>query len=118
MDGVSVRRTPITGTFLAVCCASADKESAKKTAPSVTEKISVFICFRSRLALIALWSLNDFIRSKQHRLRDRKADLLRRLEIYHQFKLRRLLHRQISWLCSLQNLVHKICDAPVGVRQV
>src|SRR5438445_6898348 len=118
MDGVSVQRTPITVTFHAFCSYSADKEIAKKTAPNVTEKISLFICFRSRLALIALWSLNDFIRSKQHRLRDRETDLFRRLEIYHQLELRWQFHRQISRLVSLEDFVDIGGHAPVAVREV
>jgi hypothetical protein len=54
----------------------------------------------------------------QHLLRNRQADLLRRLEIDHQLELRRLLHRQIGRLGSLQDFVHVICDAPVAVREV
>ena len=44
----------------------------------------------------------------QHRLRNRQADLLRRLEINHQLELCRLLHRQIGRLGSLQDSVRKL----------
>jgi len=40
--------------------------------------------------------LNYLIRPRQHRLRDREAERLGGLEIYHQLKLRRLLDRQIG----------------------
>jgi hypothetical protein len=52
-------------------------------------------------------SLDYFIRSIQHRLRDRHADLLRRLQIDHQLKPCRLFHRQIGRLGSLQDLSTK-----------
>ena len=51
-------------------------------------------------------SLDHLIRPIQHRLRDRQADLLGRLEIDHQLELRRLLDRQIGRLGSLQDFVH------------
>ena len=63
-------------------------------------------------------SLDHFIRSIQHRLRCGQTDLLRCFQIYHQLKLSRLLHRQISRLGSHQDPVHVICDAPVDVRLV
>ena len=50
--------------------------------------------------------LNDFIRSRHHVGRNRQADLLCRFEINDEFKLRRLLHRQISRLGTFQDLVH------------
>ena len=45
------------------------------------------------------------------------AELVR-LKVNCEFDLRRLLHRQISRLGSLQDPVHVICDAPVAVRLV
>jgi hypothetical protein len=56
--------------------------------------------------LVFLPSLDDFIGSIQHRLRNRQADLLGGFEIDHQLKLRRLLDREIGWLGSLQDLVN------------
>ena len=50
-------------------------------------------------------SPNHPICSCQHVRRNRQADLLRRLEIYHQLELRRLLDRQISGLDAPENLV-------------
>src|SRR4030095_2557847 len=61
-------------------------------------------------------SLDQPIRSGEHLRRNRQADLLRRLEIDHQLKLRGLLHRKFGRLGSLQDSVHEICDAPVAVR--
>jgi hypothetical protein len=49
--------------------------------------------------------LDHSIRPIQHRLRNREADLLRGLEIDHQLKLRRLLHRQVSRLGTLEDSV-------------
>ena len=48
--------------------------------------------------------LNDFVRSRQHVRRNRQADLLRRLQINHQLKLRRLFDWQIGRLGTLQDL--------------
>src|SRR6266511_5688914 len=46
------------------------------------------------------------IRPHQHRLRDREAQSPSRVEVDHQFVLRRLLHGQVAWLGSLKDLVH------------
>src|SRR5882724_10726697 len=57
-------------------------------------------------------SLEHLIRSVKHRLRDRETDLLRRLQVNYELKLRRLLHRQVGGLGSFQDLVHvKSCAA-------
>jgi hypothetical protein len=42
--------------------------------------------------------LDHLVCPVQHRLRNRQADLLGRLEVYHQLELRRLLHGDISGL--------------------
>src|SRR5262245_43563148 len=63
-------------------------------------------------------SLDHSVRSRQHIRRNREPDLFSRLQIDDEFELRRLLHRQIGRLGSLQDLVHEICDAPVAVREV
>jgi hypothetical protein len=51
------------------------------------------------------WLLDHLIRSHQHVGRNRQADLLRRLEIYHQLELRRPLHRQIGRLGAFKDFV-------------
>jgi len=51
-------------------------------------------------------SLDHLIRSNQHLLWDRNADLLRRLQIDHQIQLRRLLHRKIGGLSSFEERTH------------
>ena len=45
-----------------------------------------------------LLSLDHLIRPEQHRLRNRQADLLRRLEINHQLELRWLLYWKVGGL--------------------
>ena len=51
-------------------------------------------------------SFDHLIRSIQHRLWNRQADLLCRLEINHQLELGRLLHRKISRLGAFKDSVH------------
>ena len=70
-----------------------------------------------RIPLTLYPSSNYSVRPVQHRLRNRQADLLRRLEIDHQLELRRLLYRQIGGLGSLQDSVHVSGCAPVDVRE-
>ena len=48
---------------------------------------------------------DQLIRSVQHRLRNREPDLPCRLEIDHELKFHRLLHRQIGGLGALEDLV-------------
>ena len=57
-------------------------------------------------ALVKHALLNDLIRTDQDRLRDRQAECLGGLEVDHQFVLRRLLHGQVAWLGSFEDLVH------------
>src|SRR5215471_748899 len=52
-------------------------------------------------------SLDHLIRLRQNVGWNCEADLLGCPEIDHQFKLCRLLDRNIGWLCPLQNLVDK-----------
>ena len=65
-----------------------------------TEMVFSVAYFTHRLISLrrSLLLLDHFIRPVQHRLRNREADLLRRLKIDHQLKLRWLLDRQISGL--------------------
>ena len=67
---------------------------------------------------VAVISLDQLGRPCQQIRVDRHADLLSRLQIDHEVKPHRLLHRQVGWLGSLQDPVHEICDAPVAVRFV
>ena len=105
-----------------VCCASASETAQKSIAPSSKESDFLLHVFFLASCLIALdtrlFSLDHLIRPIQHRLRNRQPDLLGCFQIDHQLKLRRLLHRQIGGLGSLQDSVHVICDAPVAVRLV
>ena len=45
-------------------------------------------------------SFNYFIRTRQHVRRNRQADLFGRLQIDHEFKLRRLLYRKVCGLSA------------------
>src|SRR5262245_48208878 len=76
--------------------------------------------FSSILAspLAVLSSLDDFIGSIQHRLRNRQTDLLCCFQIDYQLELRGLLHGQVGGLGSFENPVYEICYAPVNVREV
>ena len=53
------------------------------------------------LSRSAYASPNHFIRPKEHRLRNRHTDYLRRFEIDHEFKFGRLLHKKIRRLLRL-----------------
>ena len=57
--------------------------------------------------------LDHFIRSHQHIWRDREADLLSCFQIDDEFKLRRLLHREVCWLGTFENFVDLSGGAPV-----
>jgi hypothetical protein len=53
------------------------------------------------------------VRSSQNVGRNRQADLLRCLEIDHQFKLHGLLHGKVGWLGSFQEPVYIVGGATV-----
>jgi hypothetical protein len=44
---------------------------------------------------------------------DGDVERLGHLEIYHKLKRRRLLDRQVAWVCPLENLVHIHSGAPI-----
>ena len=52
-------------------------------------------------------SLNHFIRPQPQRLRNREANSPGRLQIERQFERSWFLHRQRSWLSTLQHPVHE-----------
>ena len=60
---------------------------------------------RSTVLLGSARSLNDLVRAEEQRLGDREAERLRGVEIEHELKLRRLLHRQLAWPRALENPV-------------
>lgn len=49
-------------------------------------------------------SLDSLIRPEQYRLRDCEVECFRRLQINDELKFRRLLYRQVSRLCTFENL--------------
>ena len=59
-----------------------------------------------------LKSLDDFIRSRQHLLRNRQTDLLSGFEIDDELELLRLLDGQVGRLGTFQNLVNEVTGAP------
>src|SRR5215510_1974469 len=56
-------------------------------------------------ALVEHGLFDDLISAKQERLRDRQAERLGGLEVDDQIKFRGLLHRQVSRLRALEDLV-------------
>ena len=59
--------------------------------------------------------LDNLIRPQQQRRRDGEAEGLGGLEVYEEFKLDGLVHRQVGRLRAFENLVHKRRGAPAGV---
>src|SRR5688500_11643399 len=137
-EKVAVFRCPIRGIF-AGCCAQAAATTTTSTKANIENPShfgfwiadfrlwerdfegNAFIGLFSQLSIQNLKSKMLFdhpVRPRQHFLWYRHADLLCRLHIDHQLELRRLLDRQIGRLCSLQDLVHVVCDAPVAFREV
>jgi hypothetical protein len=57
--------------------------------------------------------LDHSIRPVQYGLRNREVERLRRLKVNHELKLHRLLNRQISGLCTLQNPIHVCCSTSI-----
>src|SRR5262249_50540269 len=109
-EAVLLSRKPMRKIF-PVCCADAGTQSAESTAAKLKARSCFFICAISRLT-------NNFGRPRQQVGWYRQTDLLCRLEIDHKLEFRRLLHRQIGRLGSLQALVHEICHARVAVHLV
>src|SRR5215813_4039839 len=62
--------------------------------------------------------LDDLVRTAQHRLRDRQAKGLRRLEVDDQLELGGLLDWQISGLGSSQDLGHVISRPSVKIEEI
>src|SRR5262245_18478004 len=111
-------RKPMRG-IRAGCCAWTEKLRAKSMAPRVRIVIFLFMYFfspRSTCHSIldtCPFSLDDLVRPRQELGEKCQADLFCRLEVYDEFKLYRLLHRQITWLCALKNLVYVMGSAPI-----
>src|SRR6266542_1658953 len=59
-----------------------------------------------RRRFVSYRSLDHLVRPCEHVGRNRQADLLGRFQIDDELELLRLLHREIGWLSTLQNLVH------------
>ena len=63
-------------------------------------------------------SFYDSIRTRQHLLRNRHADLLSRFQIDDEFELRRLLDRKIGRFGAFQNFINVDCNATVRLESV
>src|SRR6266498_1916406 len=109
--------------IFAGCCASADKQSGRSKVLSAKPTIFFIMMFLLRLlstlrslptALCPL-SLDHLVRSNQHLLWNRHADLLRRFQIDDELELRRLLHGEIGGLRAFEDLIHIRSGAPVQV---
>src|SRR5262245_46486302 len=116
--GKLATRYPIRGTFVG-CCAAADAQSARSMAQRVRTVIFLFMFFsalstRHSTLDTRPFSLDQSSRPGEHLRWNRHADLLRCLEVDHELKLGRLLHRQIGGLGALEDSVHEICDATVA----
>src|SRR3989442_9411747 len=62
-------------------------------------------------------SLNDLLRSNQHRLRDRQAERLRRLEVDYKLELRGLLDWQVGGLNAFENPINVSRGASPAVEK-
>src|ERR1700754_3513345 len=85
-------------------------------APSSRKKLTVNK--KSTRKLPNFWLLDDLIRPLQHAAWNCQSDLFCRLEVNDEFKLRRLLHRQISRFGTLEDLVYVHSRAPIEVIEV
>ena len=56
---------------------------------------------------------DHFVGSSKQFIWNGDAERLRGLEIYQKLKRRRLLDRQVAWVCPLENLVHIHSGAPI-----
>jgi hypothetical protein len=66
-------------------------------------------------ALGVVRSFDHLIRPLEHSVWNRQSDLFRRFEVDDEFKLRGLLHRQVSGLGAFENLVDVTRCAPIQV---
>src|SRR6184192_2121824 len=60
----------------------------------------------------SMFSLDHPIRPVQNRRRNCQPDLFRRLQVNHELKLLRLLHREIGGLGAFKNFIDKSRRAP------
>ena len=68
--------------------------------------------------LIVLLSLDNLIRPLEHADRNCQTDLFRSLKVNDEFKLRCLLHRQISWIRSFKDPIYVLGGALVQISGV
>src|SRR4249920_3173702 len=73
---------------------------------------------KSAIENLKFGSLDHSIRSREKFRRECQSDLFRCLQVDHEFKLRCLLHRQISRFGTFQDLVHVNSRAPIEVIEV
>src|SRR5207249_4630897 len=76
------------------------------------------LLLEEQAALVEHALVDDLVRPPQYRLRDRQAERLGCLEVDGQLELRGLLDGEIGGLGAFENLVYKLGDAAVQVREV
>src|SRR5262249_12013904 len=95
------------------------KQSARQLRANRTRSVSSSPSSIHFAFLIFTFALLDhLIRSVQHRLRNRQADLLGCFEIDNEIELLWLLHREVGGLGSFQNLIYVCGGTPEQVRIV
>src|SRR5262249_24375711 len=111
LEAEAPKNNPIRGTFFG-CCDSTGKLRAKTIATDAKQKTLLIIeiltafCLLAAPALCSRLSPDHPIRPVKHIRRNRQADLLCGFQIDHQLELHRPLHREVSGLRTLENLVH------------
>src|SRR6185295_11499268 len=98
-----------------------DEPVVRKKVAKIDNRNGLVMGFAPTFLLTAdSWQLlsNHFVRPNQHVRRDRQSDLLRSLEIDDEFKLGRLLDREIRGLCAFENFVYIGGGAAVEFGQV
>src|SRR5437763_6370652 len=76
------------------------------------------VSFMNSSCVQILRSFDHFVGAQHQLLGDRNTECLGRLEIDHQIELRRLLERQITGLCALQDFVHIGRCSPVLLEDI
>src|SRR5215510_14838180 len=110
--------------IFAGCCASAETQSEKSMEQTVRTVIFFFMYFSLPLATrhspldTRPFSLDYPIRPREHFWRNCQTNLFRCLQVDDEFKLRCLLHGQISRFGTFQDLVHVNSSAPMEVNDV
>src|SRR4030095_11144987 len=114
-DGYAAPRKPMRRSFSG-CCASTITATARSTTTNRIDEARAFLIGTHQASPFSfLPSLDHFIRPLQHAAWHCETNFVCRLEVDDEFKLRRLLHRQITRFGTFQYLVHVCSRAPIEV---